>query len=233
MSLTKVKKSVLDIESFIGGADGQVQFNDSNDFGVDANFTYNASTHVLSVSGISLAGNMVVGSSLIVGAGGIVMPVGAFTSILYPSDLVGMIAAFPIESPPPGWLECDGSSQLKASYEALHSIIGYSYGGSVANFNLPDYRGYFLRGWDNGAGNDPDAGTRIGVGSIPAGDNVGTSEDEAFKSHAHSGVPGLGGGANSAAAGSALYPSTTANTDTAGGSETRPKNISVMYCIKT
>ena len=146
MALTKVKKSVLDISSFIGGANRQVQFNDSDDFGVDANFTYNTTTMTMSVSGLNVDLDAAIGGSLTVGTGGIVFPVGAYTSVLNPSDLVGMIAAFPIASPPTGWLECDGSSILVDSYPALHSILGYIYGGAGTNFTLPDYRGYFLRG---------------------------------------------------------------------------------------
>lgn len=231
MTLTKVKKSVIDVSSFIGGANQQVQFNDSNDFGIDANFTYNSSTKVLGVSGISVGKDITVGDSLTVGTGGIVFPVGIFESILYPSDLVGMIAAFPVAAAPTGWLACDGSSQLVASYQALHSIIGYTYGGSGVNFSLPDYRGYFLRGVDGGAGNDPDAASRTDRGDGTGGDNVGSVQDEAYKAHTHGSVPNKTG-ANSAAAGSAVLPSTAGSTGSSGGNETRPKNINVLYCIK-
>ena len=229
MSLTKVKKSVLDISSFIGGANGQVQFNDSDDFGLDTNFTYNPTTHVLSVSGIDLAGSLGITGSLTVGTGGVIFPVGAYQSTL--NHLVGMVAPFPIAAAPTGWLACDGSSILVANYPALHSIIGYTYGGATTNFSLPDYRGYFLRGQDDGSGNDPDAGTRTDRGDGTGGDNVGSKQLDAYKAHTHGGVPAKAG-ANTGAAGSAILPSTAGNTNSAGGNETRPKNINVLYCIK-
>jgi hypothetical protein len=39
---------------------------------------------------------------------------------------------------PNGYLWCDGSTYSTATYPALFAIIGYTYGGSVANFNVPD-----------------------------------------------------------------------------------------------
>jgi microcystin-dependent protein len=43
-----------------------------------------------------------------------------------------------------GWMKCDGSALPVAQYGALHNVIGYTYGGSGANFNLPDCRGRAL-----------------------------------------------------------------------------------------
>jgi hypothetical protein len=58
------------------------------------------------------------------------------------------------------WLPCDGSSKSVAAYRALADAIGYCNGGGGPSFNVPDYRGYFLRGADQSAGRDPDAQTR-------------------------------------------------------------------------
>ena len=56
---------------------------------------------------------------------------------------------------PAGWLECDGSSLLRASYPNLFSAIGTTYGSADVNhFTLPDMRGEFVRGWDHGRGID-------------------------------------------------------------------------------
>lgn len=46
---------------------------------------------------------------------------------------VGWDTAF---SPPVGWLVQDGSSYPVASYPALFNVIGYTYGGAGANFNV-------------------------------------------------------------------------------------------------
>lgn len=50
---------------------------------------------------------------------------------------------------------CNGRSLLKSKYPELFSKIGYLYGGSGDNFNLPDMRGLVARGCDLGRGLDP------------------------------------------------------------------------------
>ena len=51
-----------------------------------------------------------------------------------------------LDSRYPGFIECDGRSLAKASYGDLFAVIGYTYGGSGANFNVPDYRNRKLTG---------------------------------------------------------------------------------------
>ncbi|MEW6263390.1 MAG: phage tail protein [Thermodesulfobacteriota bacterium] len=99
-------------------------------------------------------------------------------------------------------------------------------------FKLPDYRGRFRRGWDHGAGIDPDAASRTDRGDGATGDHVGTKQADALDSHTHS-ITGYqndthgnylrdsGGGATS----------TGAVTDATGGNETRPVNITVMTVV--
>jgi microcystin-dependent protein len=43
-------------------------------------------------------------------------------------------------SAPTGWLLCDGSSVSTTTYASLFTLIGYAFGGSGANFNVPDLR---------------------------------------------------------------------------------------------
>jgi len=54
--------------------------------------------------------------------------------------VAGEISAFGSATPPSGWLACDGASYLVASYAVLFAVIGYTFGGSGANFNVPDLR---------------------------------------------------------------------------------------------
>ena len=51
-----------------------------------------------------------------------------------------------LDSRYPGFIECDGRSLDKTLYGDLFAVIGYTYGGSGANFNLPDYRNRKLTG---------------------------------------------------------------------------------------
>ena len=53
---------------------------------------------------------------------------------------------------PDGWLLCNGASILKAVYVNLYNAIGYTYGGSGNNFNVPDIRGRVSIGTGTGAG---------------------------------------------------------------------------------
>jgi microcystin-dependent protein len=53
----------------------------------------------------------------------------------------GAIIDFGGNVAPTGWLNCDGSSQLTATYPVLFTAIGYTWGGSGANFNVPNLNG--------------------------------------------------------------------------------------------
>lgn len=139
---------------------------------------------------------------------------------------------------PSGWLICDGSEVSRTDYPELFLKIGVAFGAGdgATTFNLPDLRGRFVRGTDNGAGNDPDAATRnfSNIGGN-TGDNVGSLQDDAFEAHTHSesrhdnnpssGQATSGGGT----LGNAMeYP----QTGSTGGSETRPKNVNLNFIIK-
>jgi microcystin-dependent protein len=148
----------------------------------------------------------------------------------------GAVVAFAGATPPTGWLLCDGSAVSRTTYVGLFGVIGTAWGtgdGSTS-FNLPDMRGRFLRGVDNGTGRDPDGATRTATNGGNAGDQVGSNEGDAFRSHAHSfleqpavsGVGGIASGGNFWGNGSAT---TTAN---AGGTETRPVNVNVHWIIR-
>ncbi len=161
---------------------------------------------------------------------------------------VGTIMAYGGTTVPAGYLACNGSSVSNATYPALFAAIGTSWGGNGApDFNLPDLRGRFPRGWDNGAGNDPDAGSRtnLHVGG-QTGDNVGSYQLDAFQGHHHNivlttraseaGEGGLTCGSGSVQNPGSNYAS-SAISDGGNGtprvsSETRPKNAYVQYIIK-
>ncbi|MEK2645993.1 hypothetical protein [Bdellovibrio sp. BCCA] len=90
-------------------------------------------------------------------------------------------------------------------------------------------RGRFLRGIDNGAGNDP-SGTRA-PGSVQVDD---------FKSHTHSpngyfvsGTSGADGDLDGSTQVTGYDKSTiTGVLSSTGGAETRPKNVAVLFCRK-
>jgi phage-related tail fiber protein len=127
----------------------------------------------------------------------------------------------------PGWLECDGSEVSRTAYAALFAVIGTQEGAGDGSttFNLPDIRGDFIRGFDNGRGVD--------VGRVE-----GSSQLDEVKSHNHN-VPvsssrwgsGNGGGfgwGNDGQSKSVTAPDVTST----GGVETRPRNTARRWLIK-
>jgi len=72
------------------------------------------------------------------------------------SSIVGTVAFFARSSAPTGWLKCNGAAISRTDYEDLFDSIGTTYGtgdGSTT-FNLPDLRGEFVRCWDDSRGID-------------------------------------------------------------------------------
>lgn len=150
----------------------------------------------------------------------------------------GTILAFGGTTIPAGYLACDGSSISNVTYPDLFTAIGTSWGGSGApNFNLPDLRGRFPRGQDNGAGIDPNASGRTALYSGGAtGDNVGSYQTDELASHNHTqkyavvSNRGSGTGQWYAVNGASNDGAQTGNAG--GSSETRPENVYVNYIIK-
>jgi hypothetical protein len=147
---------------------------------------------------------------------------------------------FPVvnsNTPPAGTLACEGAYVSKTTYSALFSgyplSLGTYYGDGGSTFRLPDYRGRFLRGRANGSGRDPDRNSRISspAGS-PAGDNVGSYQADEFKSHSHSPPIHWLVYTGGCCVGPGDKATTFFSTNATGGSETRPKNTYVLWCIK-
>lgn len=133
----------------------------------------------------------------------------------------GAVFAFAMNSAPTGYLECDGAAVSRATYADLFTAIGTTFGvgdGSTT-FNLPDLRAEFVRGWDHGRG-------------VDSGRSFGSAQADEFEAHTHtvekgSASPGSGAFQNEATGGGSLATSST------GGTETRPRNIALLYAIKT
>jgi phage-related tail fiber protein len=59
---------------------------------------------------------------------------------------VGIPLPWPTATPPAGWLKCNGAAFDKAKYPKLAAVYPLGL--------LPDLRGEFIRGWDDGRGVD-------------------------------------------------------------------------------
>jgi len=163
-------------------------------------------------------------------------------SSFFPSNAVpsGAVNSFAMSSAPAGWLSCNGNAVSRTTYAALFAAIGTTYGtgdGSTT-FNLPDLRGEFVRGLDDGRG-------------VDSGRNLGSAQADAFQGHWHgienetNGQAGNDGGGGTGSGNVRIdggpntpYPYATYTTsDGVNGtprtaSETRPRNIALLYCIK-
>ncbi len=165
------------------------------------------------------------------------------SSALMPS---GAVLYFAMSSVPEGWLKANGAAVSRTTYAALFAAIGTTFGtgdGSTT-FNLPDLRGEFMRGYDDGRG-------------VDSGRVFGSNQSHAFTNHRHH--------VASSASGGVVYPNTnvTANNFVSwgysgggyeryiltavgsdaniglssyaisgSGSETRPRNLALLACIK-
>ena len=172
-----------------------------------------------------------------------------------PTGSVHMMAT---TTAPSGYLKCNGSAISRTTYAALFAIIGTAHGNGdgSSTFNVPDLRGEFVRGWDDGRG-------------IDSGRNFGTAQSDQNEQHNHSATstasvtdPGhfhnllynngsFGGSSGAVTPRGENTPTTpgidnristkttgvTVSTSTTianqGGNEARPRNIAMMYVIKT
>jgi len=141
---------------------------------------------------------------------------------------------------PSGFLKANGALVSRTAYAALFSAIGTTFGvgDGGTTFTLPDLRGEFIRGWDDGRG--VDAGRNLGTAqSSSAIANYVHSESSSAGAFAAIAVgivnPDVNGplltwinanyfmGAGSATSGGTAY---------AGTQTLRPRNIALLACIK-
>ena len=132
----------------------------------------------------------------------------------------GMVQAYAGSAAPTGWLKCNGAAVSRTTYATLFAAIGTTYGSGdgSSTFNVPELRGEFVRGWDDSRG-------------IDSGRTLGSFQLDEFKSHTHD-FEGVAGSSGSGSSSRNSQP-TTLTTQATGGDETRPRNIALLYCIKT
>jgi microcystin-dependent protein len=154
---------------------------------------------------------------------------------------VGTITAYGGSTAPDGWLLCDGASVSRSTYASLYAVIGNASGSADVNsFNVPDFRGRFLRGWDNAIGRDPDRASRTAMATGGnAGDAIGSIQTDAIQSHTHAyntpTTANRDGGTGATYSNREGAVASTTGAVSAGArtsNETRPINAYVNYIIK-
>lgn len=163
--------------------------------------------------------------------------------------LVGQISYFAFNflasdpDPPPRYLICNGLAVSRTTYSNLFNVIGITFGpgNGTSTFNIPDLRGMFIRGYDPTGTIDKDRnGTGFGntqqdaliafsysAGLEGGSINVGGSSGGGITQN---GGPVWGGGRFS-------FDSRNFNVSGSGdriktSTETRPKNVALLACIR-
>jgi microcystin-dependent protein len=134
----------------------------------------------------------------------------------------GTVAYYAATTPPTGWLKANGAVLSRTIYANLYAAIGLTWtqtGDGPTNFRLPDLRGQFIRGYDDGAG-------------VDSGRGFGTNQTDAFKSHTHSYTYRSATANQSGSSTPCWYGTSTQQTGATGDTETRPKNVALLACIK-
>ena len=166
-----------------------------------------------------------------------------------PTGSVHMMATTTV---PSGYLKCNGAAVSRTTFADLFAIVGTAHGAGNGSttFNVPDLRGEFVRGWDDSRG-------------VDSGRNFGSAQSDQNKQHNHSAsatssvsdpghfhnVPysnsdsgdgvieesgtGFSGVEPTNSATTGISVSTSVSIGNSGGSEARPRNIAMMYVIKT
>ena len=169
----------------------------------------------------------------------------ALASLVVPA---GAVCSFAGTSAPDGWLVCDGAAVSRTTHAALFAQIGTAFGAGDgdATFNLPDLRDEFVRGssatravgsWEDWATGAPkaksaeagrllkDGTTNVDLSTYPNTALGFVRTTSATDPQAHSTV------------GPSVLNLTDNEPDLAfvanGDAETRPRNVALLYCIKT
>lgn len=152
---------------------------------------------------------------------------------------IGTIIMWGTTNIPDHYLICDGTEISRTALPELFSEIGVTYGAGdgTTTFNIPDYRGQFLRAVDSGAGCDVEASLRTDRGDGTGGDNVGTKQADQFESHTHTypdrySIVGYDSDNDNDNRTWRGYTDFTRTSNATGGAETRPKNVSIYFLIK-
>lgn len=147
----------------------------------------------------------------------------------------GVISFFSASTAPTGYIKANGATVSRTTYSALFAAIGTTYGAGDGSttFKLPDLRGEFLRGWDDGRG-------------VDSGRAFGSAQADAFQGHGHDLLyqnTGSFGGSLSVTLQTQNMSGILANYATDPkeigsygtprvATETRSRNIALLACIK-
>ena len=161
----------------------------------------------------------------------------------------GAVFYFAANTAPTGFLKADGTAVSRTTYAALFAITGTTYGvgNGSTTFNLPDLRGEFIRGWDDGRGVDASRAFGSAQGYATAkpqtttatrllGDGTTTTIDASTTNPSAIGFTRVSKTTEGVTAGTIDSTGSGQEIDVlqgvTGDAETRPRNVALLACIK-
>ena len=126
---------------------------------------------------------------------------------------VGVPVPWPSATPPTGWLKCNGAAFSAEEYPELAKAYPTN--------KVPDLRGEFIRGWDDGRG-------------IDSGRALLSAQGGEIQSHTHLLAIRVSGATSATSADDVIKIGSTSSRETnaTGGTETRPRNIAFNYIVR-
>ncbi|WP_420064244.1 phage tail protein [Pectobacterium colocasium] len=149
------------------------------------------------------------------------------------SELAGIPLPFPSAVAPAGWLKCNGQQFDTAQYPVLASRYPSGF--------LPDLRGEFVRGWDDGRGVDTSRALLSAQGNtiqshvheyrdryyIENGNGINVAYSETAPLNYNNGIGSQGTDSDNR-----MWLYYDSVTSPAGDTETRPRNIAFNYIVR-
>lgn len=130
---------------------------------------------------------------------------------------VGVPVPWPSATTPTGWLKCNGAAFTAAQYPKLAQ--------AYPSLKLPDLRGEFIRGWDDGRG-------------VDSGRELMSAQNHALQQHTHTVVVPLRTTDSDRGSNDSLYSVDNTQTLTSSGAsgntatETRPRNVAFNFIVR-
>lgn len=135
----------------------------------------------------------------------------------------GTVAYFGASTAPAGFIKANGAAVSRAAYAALFNVIGTTFGAGdgATTFNVPDLRGEFVRGFDDGRGVD----SGRGIGTEQPATKIGSTAVYSVVIDVTNGEE-MAAIANQPAYNASNYSSPTSRLSV------RPRNVAMLACIK-
>jgi phage-related tail fiber protein len=152
-----------------------------------------------------------------------------------PGSPVGSIVYHAANTAPTGYLKANGAAISRTTYADLFSAIGTTFGAGDGSttFLVPDLRGEFLRGWDDARGVDGSRTFGSAQGDqMEAHNHLSGTVSYSGQTHKYGTVSSSGNSSTGSDSVSRVQSYTSTVGGTGNSSETRPRNIALLACIK-